>query len=367
MVYYVYAFFMKPFLYGAVHGHIALDTSDCPPKLKCLNTCTRLMNMEPNVLALENVGPLSEAQIELIRGLTVLYGLHGTGKTTVARALRLLALMSAGVATAGDVVKLVKRHLRHVDHPSVEKEVGRIAYSTADAELEIRCAPNVRGAWLKVGGWERYADMDERLPAVGKPRVVLLWVAHDDALKLYGVGVPERRLSLGDLLTPSVFRGIAAHVYGDAMELYEEVLDKVNSMLEAADYTAVYRDGIYFRRGIHVYMPDEISSGIRRFTIIYLAAVMAKLIADYAKVEPVLFVENVEGSLDVTLMSTVVDILRTNGVVSVVETHSGFPLKAAVIRKNMNHYVFANGRATRDLKAELFEKEIAEWANVNAL
>jgi len=326
--------------------------------------------MDPNVLVLENVGPLSEAQVELIRGLTVLYGLHGTGKTTVARALKLLALINAGAATAGDVVKLVNRHLRRADRPSVEKEAGRIAYSTADAELEIRCAPDVHGAWLKVGRWEweRYVDMDKRLQAVSKPRVVLLWVAHDDTLKLYGVGAPERRLPLGDLLTPSVFRNVVAHMYGDAMELYEEVLDEVNRMLDAVDYTVVYRDGIYFKRGIHVYMPDEISSGIRRFTIIYLAAVMAKLFAEYAKVEPVLFVENVESSLDVTLMSTVVDILRTNGVVSVAETHSGFPLRAAVmVQKNMNYYVFDNGKATRELKIELFKREIAEWADVDAL
>jgi len=41
-------------------------------------------------------------------------------------------------------------------------------------------------------------------------------------------------------------------MYDDTMDLYEKVLDKVNSILEAADYAVVYRDGIYFKRGIHV-------------------------------------------------------------------------------------------------------------------
>jgi hypothetical protein len=320
------------------------------------------------VLTLENVGPLSEARIELVRGLTVLYGLHSTGKTTVAKALRLLALMNAGVATVGDVVTLVRRHLRYVDRPQIEEEIGRIVYNTNDVGLEVRCAPDVRGAWLKIGrwGWERYVDMNERLPAVSKPRIALLWVAHD-SIKLYGAGAPERRLALEDLLAPSVFRNVVAGIYDDAMDLYEEVLDKVNKMLETVDYKVEYRDGVYFKKSIHVYTLDETSSGIRRFTIIYLAAVLAKTFAKYAKVEPVLFVENVEDSLDVTLMSAVIDVLRTKGVISVAETHSGFPLKAAVARRNMNYYVFTDGRVTRDLKVELFKKEIAEWADLNAL
>ena len=108
----------------------------------------------------------------------------------------------------------------------------------------------MRGAWLKVGRWERYVDMDKRQQAVGRPRIAILWAVHD-ALKLYGVGMSEEPLSLGDLLTPSALRGIADHMYDDTMDLYEEVLDKVN-ILETVDYMAVYRDEIYFKRGIHV-------------------------------------------------------------------------------------------------------------------
>ena len=108
----------------------------------------------------------------------------------------------------------------------------------------------MRGAWLKVGGWERYVDMDERQQAVGRPRIAIPWAVHD-ALKLYGVGMSEEPLPLGDLLAPSALCGIAVHMYDDTMDLYEEVLDKVN-ILETVDYMAVYRDEIYFKRGIHV-------------------------------------------------------------------------------------------------------------------
>ncbi len=322
----------------------------------------------PFVLTLKNVGPLSEARVELIRGLTILYGLHSTGKTTVARALRLLARLNAGVATAEDVVGLVKRYLRYVDRSLVGKEdkVGRIVYGTADAELEILCIPDVRGAWLRIGRWERRVDMDERLPAVDRPKIALFWVTRD-SIKLYGAGMQERHLTLEGLLTPSVFRTIVARIYDDAMELYEETLNQINKILETIDYTVEYRDRLYFKNGIHVYTPDETSSGVRRFALMYTAAVMAKTFAEYAKVTPMVFVENLEDSLDVTLMSAIIDVLRTKGIVAVAETHSGFPLKAALVRKHMNYYVFANGEAVKELRLELFEKEIAEWSDVDTL
>ena len=168
-------------------------------------------------------------------------------------------------------------------------------------------------------------------------------------------------------MTPSVFRSVVAHIYDDAMDLYEVVLDKVNKILETIDYTIEYRDAIYFNNGIHVYTPDDTASGVRRFALMYLAAVMAKTFAEYAKLMPVVFVENVEDSLDITLMSTIIDVLRTKGIISVVETHSGFPLREAVARKHMNYYVFVNGKTTKELKLDLFEREIAEWAGVNTL
>ncbi len=320
----------------------------------------------PLILALENIGPLKEARIELGRGLTVFYGLHSTGKTTVARVLRLLAKLNTGTANAEDVVKLVKRQLRYMDRSLVEKEgkVGRIVYN---AELEIRCIPDIRGAKLKIGEWERYVTMDERLPTIDKPKIVLFWITHN-SLRLYGVAEQKESLSMEELLTPSVFRGIVANIYDDAIELYEEVLSEVNNLLETIDYVVEYRDGVYFKHGIHIYTPDEVSSGIRRFTLILLATAIAKRFAEYAKyAEPVIFIENIEDSLDVTLMSTVIDILRFKDMISVAETHSGFPLRAATIRRNMNYYVFFDGRATKELTAEIFKREIEEWSDLNAL
>jgi len=313
-------------------------------------------------LALENIGPLKEARIELGRGLTVLYGLNGTGKTTVAKVLRLIARLNMGIAEAGDVIRLVKRQLRYM----VEKEgVGRIVYEM-DGTLEISCVPDLRGAKLKVGDWERYVIMGERLPMIDKPRIALIWAAHD-AVRLYGVGTHEA-LSVEDLLTPSVFRSVVAGMYGDAMDLYEEVLSEVNNMLETLDYNIMYRDGVYYKHGaLHVYTPDEVSSGVRRLALIYLALAMAKNFAKYAKIEPVLFVENFEDSLDVTMMSAVIDILRTSDIISIAETHSGYPLREATIRSRMNYYVFADGKTTKNLTVELFKKEIAEWTTINAL
>ena len=321
-------------------------------------------------LTLENIGPLDRADLELIRGLTVLYGLSdtGAGKTTVARALRLLTRLNMGIADAGDVVGLVKRSLRYMDRTLIEKEgkVGRIVYDMDGAALEIRCIPDLRGAMLKIGDWERHASVNERLPAVDRPRIALFWITHD-TVGLYGVGAREWSLSMEDLLTPSVFRDIFAGVHDDAMDLYEEVLGKVNEMLDTIDYAVIYRDKVYFKHGmLHVYTPDEVSSGVKRFTLIYLASIMAEEFAELAKMTPVVFVENIEDSLDVPLMSAVVDILRTKDIVSIAETHSGFPLRAAVIRGKMNYYVLADGKTTKDLKVDLFKREIAEWTDLNA-
>jgi energy-coupling factor transporter ATP-binding protein EcfA2 len=323
----------------------------------------------PLVLTLENIGPLKEASIELGKGLTVLYGLNDTGKTTVAKALRLLAKLNLGVATAEDVIRLVRRSLRHMNRSLAEAErmAGRIAYRAADSELEVRCVPDVRGAKLKIGQWERYVAVNEPLPAVDKPRIVLFWVAHD-LMEIHGVAVQKERMSIEDLLTPSTFRGIATYIYDDAIELYEEVVEEANKILETIDYALNYRDGVYFKNSIHVYTPDETSSGVRRLTLILLAKAIAERFAEYAKLRPVLFIENFEDSLDVTLMSAVIDILRSDkDIVSVVETHNGFPLRAATIRRNMNYYVFTNGQVTRELKLELFQREVAEWADLNAL
>jgi hypothetical protein len=320
-------------------------------------------------LTLENIGPLKEAQIELRGGLTVFYGLNDTGKTTVAKALRLLAKLNLGTATAEDVIRLARRQLKHMNRSLIETErmASRIVYRTADSELEVRCVPDVRGAKLQIGQWERYAATNELLPTVNKPRIVLFWVAHD-SVEIHGIAVQKERMSMEDLLAPPAFRSVATYIYDDVMDLYEEVVEEANEILETIDYVAEYRGGAYFKNSIYVYTPDEASSGVRRLTLILLTKAIAKRFAKYAELRPVLFIENFEDSLDVTLMSTVIDILRSNkDIVSVIETHSGFPLREAAVRRFVNYYVFADGKATQDLKVELFKREIAEWADVNAL
>ncbi len=274
-----------------------------------------------------------------------------------------------GVATAEDVIRLVRRSLKHVNRLPTEAEgrAGRIAYRTADSELEVECIPNVCGTRLKIGEWERYAATNEPLPTVDKPRIALFWAAHD-SVEIHGIAMKKERIPMEDLLALPAFYSVVAYIYDDAIELYEEVFNKINKMFETIDYVVEYRNGVYFKNGIHVYTLDEVSSGVRRLTLILLAKVIAKRFAEYTELKPVLFIENFEDSLNATLMSTVIDLLRNaKDVVSVVETHSGFPLRAAAVRRFVNYYVFAGGRATKELKLELFEKEIAEWADVGAL
>jgi predicted ATPase len=89
------------------------------------------------VLTLENVGPLKEASIKLGKGLTVLYGLNDTGKTTAAKALRLLARLNLGSATAEDVIRLARRQLKHMNRSPIETErmASRIVYRTSSPDL----------------------------------------------------------------------------------------------------------------------------------------------------------------------------------------------------------------------------------------
>ena len=82
-------------------------------------------------MTLVNIGPLKEARVELGRGLTVFYGPNASGKTTVARALRLLALMNMGAADAGELMELI----------NCAKREGRMIYEEGGSTLEIKLRP----------------------------------------------------------------------------------------------------------------------------------------------------------------------------------------------------------------------------------
>jgi hypothetical protein len=223
------------------------------------------------ILTLVNIGPLKEARVELGRGLTVFYGPNASGKTTVARALRLLALMNMGVANAGELMELINR---------VKRE-GKIVYEDGGSVLEISCALGERGAWLKFGGvlsGERRVYPDDRLESIDRPRIAMFWILHN-SVTLYGIKAQEGRpYELADLLAPSVLRGLVGEgkALGEFLDFYEEFFAKVNKYLEAfSGHVLEYRDGLYFRRSIHLFHPNQTAKGVRRMALIIAATLLA--------------------------------------------------------------------------------------------
>jgi energy-coupling factor transporter ATP-binding protein EcfA2 len=228
------------------------------------------------ILTLVNIGPLKEARVELGRGLTVFYGPNASGKTTVARALRLLALMNMGVANVGELMELINR---------VKRE-GRIVYEDGGSVLEISCALGERGAWLKFGGvlsGERRVYPDDRLESTDRPRIAMFWILHN-SVTLYGLKAQEgRSYELADLLAPLVLRGLVGEgkALGEFLDFYEELLAEVNKYLEAfSGHVLEYRDGLYFRRGIHLFHPNQTAKGVRRMALIIAATLLAEAVAE---------------------------------------------------------------------------------------
>jgi len=310
------------------------------------------------ILTLENIGPLRGARVELRRGLTVFYGPNASGKTTVARALRLLALMNLGVASAGELMELVNR----------AKREGRNT-------LEINCVLEERGARLKFGGvlgGERRVHADDRLESPDRPRVAMFWILHD-SVELYGLGAQEGRpYGLADLLAPSVLRGLAGEgrAPGELLDFYEEFLARVNKYLEAASGHAVeYRDGVYFRRGAHLFRPGQVAEGVKRMALILAAALLAETAAGDAT--PVVYVEDFESSLHVDYLESLIEVLRRRPAVIVAETHSGFTLRRVYetrSRGDARYYIFEDGTVYTEIKdSRLFRRELAAIAGVDML
>jgi len=317
------------------------------------------------ILTLVNIGPLKEARVELGRGLTVFYGPNGSGKTTVARALRLLALMNMGVASAGELMELINRARRE----------GRIMYEEGGSALEINCVLEERGARLKFGGvlgGERRVYADDRLESADKPRIAMFWILHD-SVKLYGLKAQEERpYELADLLAPSVLRGLVGEgkALGEFLDFYEEFLAEVNNYLEAASGHAVeYKDGVYFRRGIHLFHPSRVAEGIKRMALILATALLAEATAE--GIIPVVYVEEFESSLHVDYLDFLVDVLRRRSAAVVAETHSGFVLKRVYETRSkgdVRYYIFEDGAVYTEIKdSKLFRREIAAMAGVDML
>jgi len=315
------------------------------------------------ILTLVNIGPLKEARVELGRGLTVFYGPNASGKTTVARALRLLALMNMGVADAGELMELINR---------VKRE-GRIVYEDGGSVLEISCALGERGAWLKFGGvlsGERRVYPDDHLESTDRPRIAMFWILHN-SVTLYGIKAQEGRpYELADLLAPSVLRGLVGEgkALGEFLDFYEEFLAKVNEYLEAfSGHVLEYRDGLYFRRSIHLFHPNQTAKGVRRMALIIAATLLAEAVAEGAT--PVVYVEEFE-SLHVDYLDFLIEFLRRRSAAVVAETHSGFVLRRVYETKSkgdVRYYIFKNGAVYTEIDPKLFKREIAAMVGVDML
>ena len=317
------------------------------------------------ILTLVNIGPLKEARVELGKGLTVFYGPNASGKTTVARALRLLALMNMGVADAGELMELINR----------AKREGRIMYEEGGSALEISCVLEERGARLKFGGvlgGERRVYADDRLESADRPRIAMFWILHD-SVKLYGLKAQEERpYELADLLAPSVLRGLVGEgkALGEFLDFHEELLAKVNKYLEAAtDHTLEYRDGVYFRRSIHLFHPSRVAEGIKRMALILATALLAEATAEGTI--PVVYAEDFETSLHADYLDFLIEVLRRRSVAVVAETHSGFVLRRAyetMSKGDVRYYIFEDGAVYTEIKdSKLFRREIAAMAGVDML
>jgi hypothetical protein len=306
---------------------------------------------------------LKEARVELGRGLTVFYGPNALGKTTVARALRLLALMNMGAANAGELMELINR---------VKRE-GRIVYEDGGSVLEISCALGERGAWLKFGGvlgGERRVYPDDRLESTDRSRIAMFWILHN-SVTLYGIKAQEGRpYELADLLAPSVLRGLAGEgkALGEFLDFYEELLAEVNKYLEAfSGHALEYRDGLYFRRSIHLFHPNQTAKGVRRMALIIAATLLAEAVAEGAT--PVVYVEEFE-SLHVDYLDFLIEFLRQRSAAVVAETHSGFVLRRVYetkIKGDVQYYIFKNGTVYTEIDPKLFKREIAAMIGVDML
>jgi energy-coupling factor transporter ATP-binding protein EcfA2 len=315
------------------------------------------------ILTLVNIGPLKEARVELGRGLTVFYGPNASGKTTVARALRLLALMNMGAANAGELMELINR---------VKRE-GRIVYEDGGSVLEISCALGERGAWLKFGGvlsGERRVYPDDRLESTDRPRIAMFWILHN-SVTLYGLKAQEgRSYELADLLAPLVLRGLVGEgkALGEFLDFYEELLAEVNKYLEAfSGHVLEYRDGLYFRRGIHLFHPNQTAKGVRRMALIIAATLLAEAVAERAT--PVVYVEEFE-SLHVDYLDFLIEFLRRRSAAVVAETHSGFVLRRVYETKSkgdVRYYIFQDGTVYTEIDPKLFKREIAAMVGVDML
>jgi len=331
-------------------------------------------------IALVNIGPLKEARVELGRGLTVFYGPNASGKTTVARALRLLALMNTYLVEGWELMDVL--------YSRMNKE-GRIVYESGGAVLEMKGTVKDNKMWVEFRGACNCSDHlnspDDHLDVIiRRPRAAMFWIRHDAAAP-YGTRGKMRPYRLEKLLAPSTIRGILGidrkAPPEELLDFYEELLADVNKYLESfTGYALEYRGKLYFRRGAHHFSYRHTARGVRRMALIIAATLLARAAAEKAippphiderePAIPVVYLEDFELSLHVDYLDHLIEFLRRRSVVAVAETHSGFVLRRAYETRDsgdVRYYVFKDGTVHTELNPSLFKEEIAATPGADKL
>jgi energy-coupling factor transporter ATP-binding protein EcfA2 len=292
---------------------------------------------------LARIGPIGEAELTLQR-LTVFYGPNGSGKTTVAKALGFaVRVLRGGEAASAEALALI----------SQGAEAGKIALDDYEIELTRRPRGAVAVKVAKAGGvlYQREASGVIATGLDGRPPVdVLIRVRLDDVV-VADRGI--KTLSLVELASPSIVALWGAEWRNAAgADEYAEYMEEVNDVLSGiTDHELVVVGGrLYYRSGGGAHFGEEdVAAGVRRATLVAAARALAERLSERLGASPLLFVESFEAALHLDYALPLLGLLADSDVPTVVETHSGLVLRAAVLRR-LNYYVFDDGTATKDLK-----------------
>jgi len=292
---------------------------------------------------LARIGPVGEAELAL-RGLAVLYGPNGSGKTAVARALGFaVRILRGGEFASAEALALISRGA----------EAGKI--SLDDYEVELARRP--RGAATvkitradKVLHQREVSGVTSTYLGERPPVDVLIRVSLDD-VAVVDRGV--RTLSLVELASPSAAALWGAEWRGAAdADEYAEYMEDVNDALSGiTDHELVVAGGrLYYRSGGAHFGEEDAAAGVRRAALAAAARALAERLSERLGASPLLFVESFEAALHLDYALPLLGLLADSDVPAAVETHSGLVLRAAVLRQ-LDYYVFADGAVTKDLEA----------------